>query len=58
MPAYLHFEAPSALEYFATLVADDESLSVLETAAALRDESPQSLAALTSANARRLFALP
>lgn len=31
---------------------------VLRTAAALRDESPQSLAALTSANARRLFALP
>ena len=32
MSGSLHFEAPSALEYFATLVADDATLPVLEAA--------------------------
>jgi regulator of sirC expression with transglutaminase-like and TPR domain len=59
MPAYLHFEAPSALEYFATLVADDESLSVLETAAALAQYAmpgvdPQGVLAEVDALADRL----
>lgn len=41
MPAPLHFEAPTALEYFAALVADDASLSVLEAAVAVaQDEDP------------------
>jgi regulator of sirC expression with transglutaminase-like and TPR domain len=36
-----HFEAPTALEYFAALVADDASFSVLESALALaQDEDP------------------
>ena len=36
------FEAPTALEYFATLVADDASLSLTEAAAAIaQDEFPQ-----------------
>lgn len=41
MSGSLHFEAPTALEYFATLVADDGSLPVLEAAvAAAQDEFP------------------
>ena len=37
----LQFEAPTALEYFAALVADDASLSVLEAAVAVaQDEQP------------------
>jgi regulator of sirC expression with transglutaminase-like and TPR domain len=36
------FEAPSALEYFATLVADDASLSLTEAAASIgQDEEPR-----------------
>ena len=36
------FETPTALEYFATLVADDASLSLVEAAAAIaQDEFPQ-----------------
>jgi regulator of sirC expression with transglutaminase-like and TPR domain len=42
MPGPLQFEAPSALEYFAALVADDASLSLVEAAAAIaQDEYPQ-----------------
>lgn len=42
MPGSLHFEAPTALQYFATLVADDASLSALEAAIAVaQDEYPQ-----------------
>jgi regulator of sirC expression with transglutaminase-like and TPR domain len=38
----LHFEAPTALQYFATLVAEDASLSALEAAVAVaQDEYPQ-----------------
>lgn len=41
MPGSLHFEAPTALQYFATLVADDASLSALEAAIAVaQDEYP------------------
>ena len=41
MVARLRFAAPTALEYFATLVADDASLSVLEAAVAVaQDEEP------------------
>jgi regulator of sirC expression with transglutaminase-like and TPR domain len=41
MAGPLHFEAPSALDYFASLVADDASLSVVEAAAAIaQDEFP------------------
>lgn len=41
MPSPLHFEAPSALDYFAALVADDSSFSLLETAIAIaQDEDP------------------
>lgn len=41
MPGSLHFEAPTALEYFAALVADDASLSVLEAAVAVaQDDDP------------------
>ena len=37
----LHFEAPTPLEYFATLVADDASLPLLEAAVALaQDDDP------------------
>jgi regulator of sirC expression with transglutaminase-like and TPR domain len=37
----LHFETPTALEYFSALVADDASLSLLEAAASLsQDEHP------------------
>ncbi|MBK7261413.1 MAG: tetratricopeptide repeat protein [Rubrivivax sp.] len=35
MPGSLNFEAPTALQYFATLVADDASLSTLEAAIAV-----------------------
>jgi regulator of sirC expression with transglutaminase-like and TPR domain len=42
MSSDLFFEAPTALEYFAALVADDASLSVLEAAVAVaQDEYPQ-----------------
>ena len=39
---HLVFDTPTALGYFATLVADDETLSLTETAAAIaQDEFPQ-----------------
>ena len=42
MASPLQFEPPSALEYFATLVADDVTLSLTEAAAAIAlDEFPQ-----------------
>ena len=42
MPGPLTFETPTALEYFATLVADDASLSLVEAAVAIaQDEFPQ-----------------
>ena len=42
MAGPLHFEAPSALDYFATLVADDASLPVVEAAVAIaQDEFPE-----------------
>ena len=42
MAAPLQFEPPSALEYFATLVAEDASLSLTEAAVAIaQDEFPQ-----------------
>jgi regulator of sirC expression with transglutaminase-like and TPR domain len=42
MVAPLQFEPPSALEYFATLVAEDASLSLTEAAATIaQDEFPQ-----------------
>ena len=42
MPRPLKFEAPTALEYFASLVADDASLSLVEAAVAIaQDEFPQ-----------------
>mgnify|MGYP001035278034 CR=1 FL=1 len=41
MSGSLQFEAPTALEYFATLVADDDTLPVLEAAVAVaQDELP------------------
>jgi regulator of sirC expression with transglutaminase-like and TPR domain len=41
MSGSLHFEAPTALAYFASLVADDASLPVLEAAVAVaQDENP------------------
>ena len=41
MSGSLHFEAPTALEYFAALVADDATLPVLEAAVAVaQDETP------------------
>ncbi|MDP1899376.1 MAG: transglutaminase-like domain-containing protein [Rubrivivax sp.] len=41
MAGYLQFEAPTALEYFAALVADDASFSVLEAAVAVaQDDAP------------------
>jgi len=41
MSGSLHFEAPTALEYFAALVADDDTLPVLEAAVAVaQDELP------------------
>ncbi|MDB5816977.1 MAG: transglutaminase [Rhizobacter sp.] len=42
MAAPMHFAAPTALEYFATLVADDASLSLFETAVSVAQvEFPQ-----------------
>jgi regulator of sirC expression with transglutaminase-like and TPR domain len=42
MAGPITFETPTALEYFATLVADDASLSVVEASAAIaQDEFPQ-----------------
>ena len=42
MGGSLHFEAPTALEYFASLVADDASFSVVEAAIAVaQDEYPR-----------------
>ena len=42
MSGPMTFETPTALEYFATLVADDASLSLVEAAAAIaHDEFPQ-----------------
>jgi regulator of sirC expression with transglutaminase-like and TPR domain len=41
MSAKLHFEAPTALDYFATLVADDASLPLLEAAVSIaQDDLP------------------
>ena len=41
MPGTLHFETPTALEYFSSLVADDASFSVLEAAVSIaQDEYP------------------
>ena len=41
MPGPLQFETPTALEYFAALVADDASLSLVEAAASIaQDEFP------------------
>jgi regulator of sirC expression with transglutaminase-like and TPR domain len=59
MGSPLHFEAPTALEYFATLVADDASLSVLEAAVAVAQEDlpgldPQGVLAEMDALAERL----
>jgi regulator of sirC expression with transglutaminase-like and TPR domain len=59
MPSPLHFEAPTALEYFATLVADDASLSVLEASIAVAQEDlpgldPQAVLAEVDALAERL----
>jgi len=42
MAGSLHFEAPTALDYFAALVADDASFSVLEAAVAVaQDDLPE-----------------
>jgi regulator of sirC expression with transglutaminase-like and TPR domain len=42
MPGPLSFETPTALEYFATLVADDASLSLVEAAISIaQDDFPQ-----------------
>lgn len=42
MAGPLHFEPPSALEYFGTLVADDASLPMLEAAASIaQDDHPE-----------------
>jgi regulator of sirC expression with transglutaminase-like and TPR domain len=59
MPGPLHFEAPTALEYFAALVADDASLSVLEAAVAVAQDDdpaldPQTVLADIDALAERL----
>jgi regulator of sirC expression with transglutaminase-like and TPR domain len=43
MAGSLHFEAPTALEYFATLVADDASLPLLEAAVALAQDDDAGL---------------
>lgn len=41
MPSRMQFSAPTPLEYFATLVAEDASLSLVEAAAAIaQDEDP------------------
>lgn len=39
----MHFEAPTALDYFAALVADDASLPLLETAVALAQDDDAGL---------------
>ena len=39
MSGKLHFEAPSALQYFAALVADDASLALLEAAVSLAQDA-------------------
>jgi len=59
MGSPLHFETPTALEYFATLVADDASLSVLEAAVAVAQEDlpgldPQAVLAEVDGLAERL----
>lgn len=42
MPAPLQFDTPTALEYFASLVAEDASLSLVEAAASIaQDEFPR-----------------
>src|SRR5450631_1950903 len=42
LPGSLHFQAPTTLEYFAALVADDASLPLIEAAASIaQDEYPQ-----------------
>jgi regulator of sirC expression with transglutaminase-like and TPR domain len=42
MASHLHFEVPTALQFFAALVADDASMSLLEAAASVaQDEYPQ-----------------
>ena len=42
MPGRLQFQAPTLLEYFASLVADDASLSLVEAAVAIaQDENPR-----------------
>ncbi len=42
MPGSLHFQTPTALEYFAALVADDASLPLIEAAASIaQDEYPR-----------------
>jgi regulator of sirC expression with transglutaminase-like and TPR domain len=43
MARSLHFEAPTALDYFATLVADDASLPLLEAAVALAQDDDAAL---------------
>jgi regulator of sirC expression with transglutaminase-like and TPR domain len=43
MARSLHFEAPTALDYFATLVADDASLPLLEAAVALAQDDDATL---------------
>ncbi|MBK1613485.1 transglutaminase [Rubrivivax gelatinosus] len=43
MAGPLHFEAPTALQYFAALVADDASLSVVEAAASLAQDADPGL---------------
>ncbi len=59
MAGHLHFDAPSALDYFTALVADDDSFPVLEAAAAIaQDDEPaldvQGLLAQVDALADRL----
>jgi regulator of sirC expression with transglutaminase-like and TPR domain len=42
MPGSLHFQAPTTLEYFASLVAEDAGLPLLEAAVSIaQDEHPQ-----------------
>lgn len=43
MPGSLRFEVPTALDYFAMLVADDASLSLVEAAASLGQDAEPSL---------------
>jgi regulator of sirC expression with transglutaminase-like and TPR domain len=59
MPGSLHFQVPTTLEYFASLVADDDSLPLIEAAASIaHDEFPeldtQSVLAEVDALAERL----